>query len=75
MKCVICKQGETVQGAVTVTLERGEMTLVVKNVPAQVCEVCGEEYIDEDASQRLSEVAEKEAKNGVALEVREYAAA
>ena len=74
-QCVICRNGETKQGKATITLERGKMLMIVKNVPAQVCEVCGEEYIDEDASRRLAEVAEEEAKNGVALEVREYAAA
>ncbi|MCA9913998.1 MAG: type II toxin-antitoxin system MqsA family antitoxin, partial [Anaerolineae bacterium] len=34
MKCVICKQGDTRPGTVTVTLERGGTTLVFKNVPA-----------------------------------------
>ena len=36
MKCVICKQGETLPGVTTVTLERNGLTLVVKSVPARV---------------------------------------
>ena len=36
MKCVICKQAETQPGKTTVTLERGNLTLVIKGVPAQV---------------------------------------
>jgi YgiT-type zinc finger domain-containing protein len=47
MKCVICKQAETVSGTATVTLERGEFTYVVKGVPAQVCPNCGEDYVSE----------------------------
>lgn len=47
MKCVICKNGEIKPGTVTVTLEGGGSTLVFKNVPAQVCENCGEAYVDE----------------------------
>ena len=47
MICVICKQGQTRPGNVTLTLERGELLLVVKAVPAQVCEVCCESYVDE----------------------------
>ncbi len=47
MKCVNCKQGETQPGTTTVTLERGGMSLVIKGVPARVCENCGEEYVDE----------------------------
>ncbi|MGH7938508.1 MAG: type II toxin-antitoxin system MqsA family antitoxin, partial [Bryobacteraceae bacterium] len=43
MKCTICKKGETAPGTATVTLERGGLTLVVKDVPAQICDNCGEE--------------------------------
>ena len=47
MKCLICNQGETREGVATVTLERGQATLVFKHVPAQVCTNCREEYIDD----------------------------
>jgi len=47
MKCIICKHGETKPGKTSVTLERDNMTLVFKGVPADVCQNCGEEYIDE----------------------------
>ncbi len=47
MKCVVCKHGETRPGTTTVTLTRGETTLVVKGVPACVCSNCGEEYVDD----------------------------
>jgi YgiT-type zinc finger domain-containing protein len=53
MKCVVCKVGETAPGMTTVTLEHDGFTLVVKSVPAQVCENCGEEYIDEDIVNQL----------------------
>ena len=42
MKCVICKYGETEPGTTTITLERDNTTLVIKNVPADVCQYCGE---------------------------------
>ncbi len=75
MKCVICKQGETRPGAVTVTLEREETTLVFKNVPAQVCENCGESYVDEATTEQLLTAAEAAVKAGVQVEVREFVAA
>ena len=53
MKCVICKHWTTREGTATITVVRESMTLVVKNIPAQVCETCGEEYIDEMALARL----------------------
>ena len=46
MKCIICKHGETKTGTATVTLTRDQLTLVVKGVPAQVCDNCGEEYVE-----------------------------
>ncbi|MBV6437716.1 MAG: hypothetical protein DCC53_16915 [Chloroflexi bacterium] len=75
MKCVICKQGDTQPGAVTVTLERGGTTLVFKNVPAQVCANCGEAYVDDDTTRQLLEAAEAALKAGVQVEVREFVAA
>lgn len=75
MKCVICKHGETRSGAATVTLSREQLTLVVKGVPAQVCENFSEEYVDADTTTRLLHTAEDAAQSGVQVDVREYFAA
>ena len=74
MTCVICRHGATREGTTTVTLERGGLTLVVKGVPAQVCESCGEEYLDEDTTARLLQDAERAAREGVQVEVRTFPA-
>lgn len=47
MRCLICKHGETRPGATTLTLVRDALTLVVKHVPTQVCDNCGEAYVGE----------------------------
>ena len=73
MKCVICKTGETAPGKTTLTLERGNTTLVFKNVPARVCANCGETYVEEEISARLLRAAEEAAQSGVLVDVREYA--
>lgn len=75
MRCVICKNGEAQASSVTVTLERGGSTLVFKEVPARVCENCGEQYVDEEVARRLLEKAEDAASAGVQVEVRRYQAA
>ena len=75
MKCTVCKHGETRPGYATVTLTRGSMTLVFRSVPARVCENCGEEYVDEDATARLLQTAEEAARASVLVDVREYAVA
>ena len=75
MKCVICKEGETAPGTATVTLERGSATVVFKAVPADVCQNCGEEYLDERTSASLLHDAESAVAQGVQVDVRHYVAA
>lgn len=74
MKCVICKDGETKAGMATVTLEREAATVVFKSVPAQVCENCGEEYVDDETAAHLLAIFEQSLKAGVTVDVRHYAA-
>jgi YgiT-type zinc finger domain-containing protein len=74
MKCVICRHGETQPGTTTVTLERDSLTLVVKSVPAGVCDTCGEQYVDEETAARLLETLAETAGAGVQVDVRAYAA-
>jgi len=75
MTCVICKKGQTRPERVTITLERPPTTLVVKSVPAEVCENCGEQYVDEQTTTRLLQQAEQAARAGVEVEICPYAAA
>jgi YgiT-type zinc finger domain-containing protein len=73
--CVVCKHGTLHSGTVTVTLERGNTTLVIKGVPAMVCENCGEAYVDESVSAQLLESAQQASKAGVQVEIRQFVAA
>lgn len=75
MRCAICKHGETQPGHTTLTLTRGQLTLVIKHVPAEVCDNCGEAYVDEQTTTQLLAAAETAAAAGVQVEVREYVAA
>ena len=74
MRCMICKKGETRLGEVTVTLQRGETTVIFKGVPADVCENCGEYYVSESVSDRLLKRAEVAVKNGAEVEILRFAA-
>jgi YgiT-type zinc finger domain-containing protein len=74
VKCVICRQGETKAGTVTVTLQRGETTVIIKGVPAQVCENCGEYYLDENVTERIMAMGEEAVKKNVEVEILRYAA-
>ena len=75
MKCLICKQGETLSGETTITLERHGTTVVFKKVPARICANCGEAYLEEAVSTQLMVTAEQAARSGVLVDVREFTTA
>lgn len=74
MKCVVCRQGETEPGTTTITLSRDGTTVVVKGVPARVCDNCGEDYIDEEITDELLRFAEEAVSRGVEIDVSQYVA-
>jgi len=74
MKCVICKSGETRPGFVTVTLQRENTTVIFKEVPAEVCQNCGEYYLSEEITEKLLKRAEEAARKGTEVEILKFAA-
>ncbi len=72
MICLICRQAELVDGFTSVTFARGEMRLVVNNVPARVCPSCGEAYVDEAVAVQLLQDAEEMSTAGEMDSVMEY---
>ena len=53
MKCTICKTGHTHPGITTVTLQRDNTAVVIRDVPAEICEDCGESYLSEPIARVL----------------------
>ncbi len=74
MKCVICKTGDTRPGTATVTLQRGETTVLIKEVPAEVCGDCGEYYLDDEVARRVYGQAEDAVNRHTEVEILRYAA-
>jgi len=74
MECVICKHGDTRDGFTTVTLDRGQTTVVIKEVPAEICENCGEYYLAEDVTEKIQSLADQAFQHGAEIEVLRYAA-
>lgn len=72
MKCVICKHGETTEGTTTITLERGTSTIVFKDVPANICDNCGEKYINNKITKDLLKKANELIKNGTEVDIRKF---
>ena len=74
MRCVICKAGAIAEGKATVTLERGSSLIIVKGVPAGICEQCGEYYLSEDVTEKVMARAEEAVARNAELEIIRYAA-
>ncbi len=74
MKCIICKNGNTYHGRVTTTLQRGDTSIIIKNVPADICENCGEYYLDEKTTDFILLLAEEAVKKGAEVEILRFAA-
>jgi YgiT-type zinc finger domain-containing protein len=73
MTCVLCKNGVSRPGTVTVTLERGKTVVVVRDVPADVCENCGEYYLDSSVAQEVYQRAEGAVARNAEVEILRYA--
>ncbi len=69
MKCVICKNGVTKKGKVTVTLERAGSIIVIKEVLADVCNNCGEYYLNAETTKEVLKKAEDSYNKGTEIEV------
>lgn len=74
MTCLFCRQGQTHPGRVSVVLQRDETVVIFKDVPADVCENCGEYYLSESITGELLERAEKAIQNGAEVEILRFAA-
>ena len=74
MNCSICRSGETRPGEATVTLQRGETTVIIKGVPADICGDCGEYYLSEEITGRVMATAEDAVRRGAEVEIVRFAA-
>jgi YgiT-type zinc finger domain-containing protein len=59
---MICKKGHTRPALITIVLERNGYSWKKEGVPAQVCDSCGESFVDEAATTLLLEQAEASIK-------------
>jgi YgiT-type zinc finger domain-containing protein len=75
MFCALCKTGIMKPGQTTVTLIRGETTVIIKEVPSLVCDDCGEYWLDMNTSKAVYKIAEEAVKNGTEVEIRRFIAA
>jgi YgiT-type zinc finger domain-containing protein len=74
MICVICKTGTTSPGSTTVTLQRANSVIVIRDVPANICQDCGEYYLNEQVARKVYKLAEDAVQRNAEVEILHYAA-
>ncbi len=74
MNCTICRHGDTKPGHATVMLERGDTTVIIKAVPADVCENCGEYYLSGQMTGQVIAMGDDAVRRGAEVEIIRFAA-
>lgn len=69
MICSLCRTGECQEGHTTMALTRGEAVIVLKNVPAMVCQQCGHAYLDSETTKMVLDKANHAIEQGTELKV------
>ncbi len=64
MQCAACQQGETRTGVANLGFARGGVEVVVRGVPADICEACTEFFVDEVTSHQVIALAEDAIAHG-----------
>jgi len=71
--CPACKEGRLGLGTTTATFETDGTTVVIRNIPAEVCDSCGEGSFDPVTSDRLVELATAAAGwSGAPVQICDY---
>jgi len=74
MICVICKTGVYKYGYTTVVLTKDDSAVIIKGVPAQVCDQCGEYILSSEISKKVLAIAYEAWSKGAEVEIRKFAA-
>jgi|AntRauTorckE6833_2_1112554.scaffolds.fasta_scaffold204410_2 YgiT-type zinc finger domain-containing protein len=67
MKCPYCET-EMKEGKVVLTFQMSDSEIVVvHDVPALVCEQCGEEFVGNDSAKKVEEIVERALADGLKM--------
>lgn len=69
--CPLCK-GSIHEGNSTFTVDLGFGVVVVRDVPADVCSQCGEEWLSNATTEKLEKIVEAAREKHVTVEVARW---
>ena len=72
MNCPLCKSKMT-EGTTVLTFKmEGSQILVIKDVPALICDQCGEEFVDIQTSRNVEKQVNKAVADGISMGFLSY---
>lgn len=71
MNCALCK-GSLVRDEVNHIVDLGNEIIIIKKVPANVCNQCGEYYLDTQTAIKLENIIEELRKNKAEVLIINY---
>ena len=74
MTCVICKSGHYQDGFTTIVLTKKEAVVIIKQVPALLCDQCGDYILSSEISKQVLAIAERAYSQGSEVEIRRFVA-
>jgi len=75
MTCPICNRAQTVHGVTTLVFQKDSFTIIVKDVPAEICNHCDESFLFENVSKKVIELTRNGKADGTAVKMFHYAEA
>ena len=67
-KCPLCS-GNVVKDTTTFTVDMKSGVVVVRNVPAFICQQCGEEWLEDDQTAQLEKIVARARQENTQLEM------
>ena len=71
MNCALCK-GSLVRDEVNHIVDLGNEIIIIKKVPANVCNQCGEYYLDTQTAIKLENIVEELRRNKAEVLIIDY---
>lgn len=72
-ECPICS-GNMIKGTTTFTVDYDKGVIVIRHVPALVCNQCGESWIEDEQSEKLEVLVQEAKSHSRQIEVIDMAA-
>ena len=69
--CPLCG-GEKAAGATTFAVDLGFGVVVVRRVPAHVCALCGEAWLDDSVAEKLEAIVDRARQAQAVVEVTDW---